>query len=55
MGCPVNGIGEAKDADFGIAGSGKKDVYLLFAKGNPIGLYEKKEAINRLFQLIDNF
>lgn len=55
MGCPVNGIGEAKDADFGIAGSGKKDVYLLFAKGNPIGLFEKKEALDRLFGLIDSF
>lgn len=55
MGCPVNGIGEASDSDFGIAGSGKKDVYLLFAKGKPLGLYEKEEAIKRLFSFVDNF
>ncbi|MFA6829558.1 MAG: (E)-4-hydroxy-3-methylbut-2-enyl-diphosphate synthase [Bacilli bacterium] len=55
MGCPVNGIGEAKDADYGIAGSGKKDVYLLFSKGKPLGLYNKKEAVARLFSLIDSF
>lgn len=55
MGCPVNGIGEAKDADFGIAGSGKKDIYLLFKKGVSIGLFEKDEAISRLYSLIDQY
>lgn len=55
MGCPVNGIGEAKDADYGIAGSGKKDVYVLFSKGKSLGLFEKKEAMTRLFDLIDRF
>ncbi len=53
MGCPVNGIGEAKDADFGIAGSGKKDVYLYFEKGKEIGLFDKEEAINHLFAAIE--
>lgn len=53
MGCPVNGIGEAKDADFGIAGSGKKDVYLYFEKGKEIGLFEKEEAIRLLFESIE--
>lgn len=55
MGCPVNGIGEAKDADFGLAGSGKKDVYVLFAKGKTLGLYPKEEALKKLFDLIDSF
>ncbi|MFA6861396.1 MAG: (E)-4-hydroxy-3-methylbut-2-enyl-diphosphate synthase [Bacilli bacterium] len=55
MGCPVNGIGEAKDADYGIAGSGKKDVYLLFQKGTPMGLFKKDEALKKLFSLIDVF
>ena len=55
MGCPVNGIGEAKDADFGIAGSGTKDVYLLFTKGQPLGLFEKEEALQRLYQMIEEF
>lgn len=54
MGCPVNGIGEAKGATYGIAGSGKKDVYLLFSYGKPIGLYPKKEALTKLYSLIDN-
>ncbi len=55
MGCPVNGIGEAKDADFGIAGSGEKDLYVLFSKGKHLGLYEKKEALNRLYGMIESF
>ena len=55
MGCPVNGIGEAKDADYGIAGSGKKDVYLLFSKGQPIGTFTKEIAVKKLFEFIDNF
>jgi (E)-4-hydroxy-3-methylbut-2-enyl-diphosphate synthase len=53
MGCPVNGIGEAQNADFGIAGSGKKDLYVLFAKGKSLGLYSKKQALAKLFALID--
>ena len=55
MGCPVNGIGEARDSDVGIAGSGKKDVYLLFSKGHPLGTYEKEEALSRLFDFIEAF
>ena len=55
MGCPVNGIGEAKDADYGIAGSGKENIFLLFSKGKEIGLFEKEEALNKLFSLIDNY
>ncbi len=55
MGCPVNGIGEARNADFGIAGSGRKDVYVLFAKGKEIGLFQKQEALEKLYHLIDTF
>jgi (E)-4-hydroxy-3-methylbut-2-enyl-diphosphate synthase len=55
MGCPVNGIGEAKNADFGIAGSGAKDLYVLFAKGKEIGLYQKEEALAKLYSLIEQF
>jgi (E)-4-hydroxy-3-methylbut-2-enyl-diphosphate synthase len=33
MGCVVNGPGEAKDADLGIAGG--KDSCLIFKKGEP--------------------
>ena len=55
MGCPVNGVGEAKDADIGIAGSGKKDVYLLFSHGKSLGLHDKKEAFDLLKKYIEDF
>ena len=44
MGCPVNGPGEAKDADLGIAGSGNGKM-ALFAKGKVIGVYSEAEAL----------
>lgn len=34
MGCPVNGPGEAKNADIGLAGG--KNTYLVFVKGKPL-------------------
>lgn len=55
MGCPVNGIGEASDADIGIAGSGKEDTFVLFAKGKSIGVFQKEEALGKLFSYIDTF
>ena len=36
MGCVVNGPGEAKEADIGVAGAGEKAV--LFAKGEQVGI-----------------
>ncbi|MFA7572367.1 MAG: flavodoxin-dependent (E)-4-hydroxy-3-methylbut-2-enyl-diphosphate synthase [Lutispora sp.] len=54
MGCGVNGPGEAKDADIGIAG-GKGD-YLLFIKGKPVRKIDENCAvdifINELKKLI---
>lgn len=55
MGCPVNGIGEAKNADFGIAGSGQDNIYVLFQKGKSLGLFSKEEALQRLFKMVDEF
>lgn len=55
MGCPVNGIGEAKDATLGIAGSGKEGLYVLFEHGHEIGLYPKEEALRKLYERIDTF
>lgn len=55
MGCPVNGIGEARNADYGIAGSGMEGVYLLFQKGKSLGTFPEKEALAKLFALIDGF
>ncbi|MCF7791650.1 MAG: flavodoxin-dependent (E)-4-hydroxy-3-methylbut-2-enyl-diphosphate synthase [Victivallales bacterium] len=43
MGCAVNGPGEAKEADLGIAGA--KGRYVVFKKGTPIGAYEEEKAI----------
>lgn len=44
MGCPVNGPGEAKDADLGIAGSGNGKM-ALFSYGKVIGVYSEMEAL----------
>ena len=46
MGCPVNGPGEAVDADIGVAGS--KDYCYVFKKGK-IELKVKKEEIEQVF------
>lgn len=55
MGCPVNGMGEAKDANYGIAGTGVKNKLLVFSKGKPIGTYPEEEAKAKLFTFIKNF
>jgi len=46
MGCSVNGPGEAKQADIGIAGG--KDRFAFFIKGNIIGTYQAKD-IEKVF------
>ena len=48
MGCAVNGPGEAREADFGIAGG--KNGGLLFAKGEIIGRYKKEELLPELLK-----
>lgn len=50
MGCEVNGPGEARDADIGLAGT-KKGI-MLFKKGEIIGTYKEKEAYAKLLELI---
>ncbi len=55
MGCPVNGIGEAKDADIGIAGSGEKDLYVLFMHGKVIKKCDHQTALDELKLFIENF
>ena len=53
MGCAVNGPGEARDADIGIAcGKGKG---ILFKKGEKIGVVEEKDFITTLMREIENF
>lgn len=50
MGCPVNGPGEAKHADFGIAG-GIKEGYI-FQKGEVIAKVPENEIIQKLDEII---
>lgn len=46
MGCVVNGPGEAKEADIGIAGG--KEYGILFKKGRPVKKVKESEIINQL-------
>ncbi|MCM8785275.1 MAG: flavodoxin-dependent (E)-4-hydroxy-3-methylbut-2-enyl-diphosphate synthase [Candidatus Omnitrophica bacterium] len=48
MGCSVNGPGEAKQADIGIAGGDKK--WVLFKKGKIIGTYPEEKIIEKLLE-----
>ena len=51
MGCVVNGPGEAREADFGIAGG--KDRGILFRKGEVLGTYPYEELLDRLMEQIN--
>ena len=44
MGCPVNGPGEAKDADLGIAGSRSGEQLLIFKAGKILGAFPSSEG-----------
>jgi len=50
MGCIVNGPGEAREADYGIAGG--KGEGVLFKKGEPIKKLPENELLNGLLELI---
>ncbi len=53
MGCVVNGPGEAKDADIGIAcGKGKG---ILFKKGEKIGVVDEKDFVDVLMREVEGF
>jgi (E)-4-hydroxy-3-methylbut-2-enyl-diphosphate synthase len=51
MGCVVNGPGEAREADVGVAGGVGEG--LLFVKGNPVKKVSEDKIIDELFLLID--
>ena len=51
MGCVVNGPGEAKDADLGIAGA--KDGCVIFVKGKVLRTVEKNKVKEEFFKEID--
>ena len=49
MGCVVNGPGEAKHADLGIAGNGNGSV-VLFAKGEKIEMVPEEQAVEAVYR-----
>lgn len=52
MGCVVNGPGEARDADFGVAGGGGDNI-ALFVKGKVVKTIDKSQILPELMQLIN--
>jgi len=52
MGCPVNGPGEAREADIGIAGG--DGVGIIFKKGKVIKKVKEEFLIDELMKEIDN-
>lgn len=53
MGCIVNGPGEGKNADLGLAGG--KDYFLMFKKGKVYKRISEKNAYDELIKEINNF
>ena len=53
MGCIVNGIGEGKNADIGIAGG--NGMFQIFSKGKVLKTVKQDDVLSELFNLIDNF
>lgn len=53
MGCVVNGPGEAKEADFGIAGG--KGIGLLFKKGEVVKKVKEEDMLKALVDLINEY
>lgn len=51
LGCIVNGIGEGKEADIGIAGSKEKGI--IFRKGEIVKTVPEKELVSELKKMID--
>ena len=52
MGCAVNGPGEAKDANIGIAGAGK-GLFILFKNGRTVGTFNETETFCRFMEEIE--
>ena len=54
MGCVVNGPGEAKEADIGIAGGGTGEKAVVFKKGEKLATGKLEEMIQLLIKEIHN-
>jgi (E)-4-hydroxy-3-methylbut-2-enyl-diphosphate synthase len=53
LGCAVNGIGEARHADFGITGA--KDMGMIYSKGEPLKKVRTEALVDELFAEIDKY
>jgi (E)-4-hydroxy-3-methylbut-2-enyl-diphosphate synthase len=53
LGCAVNGIGEARHADFGITGA--KDMGMIYSKGEPLKKVKTENLVDELFAEIDKY
>ncbi len=53
LGCAVNGIGEARHADFGITGA--KDAGAIYSKGKMIRKIKTENLVDELFAEIDKY
>jgi (E)-4-hydroxy-3-methylbut-2-enyl-diphosphate synthase len=53
LGCAVNGIGEARHADFGITGA--KDKGMIYSKGEPLKIFPTEQLVDELFKEIDRY
>jgi (E)-4-hydroxy-3-methylbut-2-enyl-diphosphate synthase len=51
MGCVVNGPGEAREADYGIA-CGKR-IGIIFARGKEVKRVKESALVETLFEVID--
>lgn len=50
LGCVVNGVGEGRDSDVGIAGT--RDGVAVFSKGQIVGTYKLEDGIKKLTELV---
>jgi (E)-4-hydroxy-3-methylbut-2-enyl-diphosphate synthase len=53
LGCAVNGIGEARHADFGITGA--KDMGMIYSRGEPLKKVPTDSLVDELFAEIDRY
>src|SRR6516165_8003170 len=53
LGCAVNGIGEARHADFGITGA--KDMGMIYSRGEPLKKVPTDQLVDELFKEIDRY
>jgi (E)-4-hydroxy-3-methylbut-2-enyl-diphosphate synthase len=53
LGCAVNGIGEARHADFGITGA--KDMGMIYSRGEPLKKVPTENLVDELFAEIDKY